>query len=433
MRALRERNFRLYWLGQAVSNTGNWMQVVALGWFILQLNGSPVALGWLGLAQFLPIAALSLVGGVLADRFPRRSLLVVTQSVAMLLACILALLAWSGKPPLWSLLLIAALASTVTSIDNPARQAFLGDLVGKEVMLNAVALNAGVYNGAAVIGPSLAGLLLLRLGAASCFALNALSFLAVIIALLLIVPGKHSQNVQEHREDAIFLASSSSTERSSSVPAFWNVWRERTIIAVLAIAAAVSLLGRPYLLLLPAFAKTVQHVGPQGLGLMTAASGLGSLAGALLLASLKSSKHLERLLLICGVGFGFTLLLFALAPTLFLALLLLAGCGMGATMSMMVANTMLQTQAPTGMRGRVMSLYTLIAAGFTQAGVLIISGLSVLINLSGATVVAALAVALAVTLGVRSIALTKSSDARAPGSNPPRSKPGQETDSSIKS
>jgi len=413
MRALRERNFRLYWLGQAVSNTGNWMQVVALGWFILQLNGSPIALGWLGLAQFLPIVTLSLVGGVLADRFPRRSLLLVTQSSAMLLACLLALLAWSGKPPLWSLLLIAALSSIVTSIDNPARQAFLGDLVGKEAMLNAVALNAGVYNGAAVIGPSLAGLLLLRLGAASCFALNALSFLAVIIALLLIVPGNQSHVVPEYRTKDI--APASSTKRASSIPAFWNLRHERTIIAVLAIAAVVSLLGRPYLLLLPAFAKTVQHVGPQGLGLMTAASGLGSLAGALLLATLTSSKRLERLLLVCSVSFGLMLLLFALTSTLLLALLLLAGCGMGATMSMMVANTMLQTQAPAGMRGRVMSLYTLIAAGFTQAGVLLISGLSILINLSGASVVAALAVALAVILGVRSITYASRSVAQEPG------------------
>jgi len=413
MRALRERNFRLYWLGQAVSNTGNWMQVVALGWFILQLNGSPIALGWLGLAQFLPIVTLSLVGGVLADRFPRRSLLLVTQSSAMLLACLLALLAWSGKPPLWSLLLIAALSSIVTSIDNPARQAFLGDLVGKEAMLNAVALNAGVYNGAAVIGPSLAGLLLLRLGAASCFALNALSFLAVIIALLLIVPGNQSHVVPEYRTKDI--APASSTKRASSIPAFWNLRHERTIIAVLAIAAVVSLLGRPYLLLLPAFAKTVQHVGPQGLGLMTAASGLGSLAGALLLATLTSSKRLERLLLVCSVSFGLMLLLFALTSTLLLALLLLAGCGMGATMSMMVANTMLQTQAPAGMRGRVMSLYALIAAGFTQAGVLLISGLSILINLSGASVVAALAVALAVILGVRSITYASRSVAQEPG------------------
>ncbi|HEU0004110.1 MAG TPA: MFS transporter [Ktedonobacteraceae bacterium] len=411
MRALRERNFRLYWLGQAVSNTGNWMQVVALGWFILQLNGSPIALGWLGLAQFLPIAGLSLFGGVLADRFPRRSLLLVTQSMAMVLACMFALLALSGKPPLWSLLLIAALASTVTSIDNPARQAFLGDLVGKEAMLNAVALNAGVYNGAAVIGPSLAGLLLLRVGAAGCFALNAVSFLAVIIALLLIVPGKQSHGLMRYKEGEI--SPISSTQRPSSIWAFWNLRHERIIMAVLAVAAIVSLLGRPYLLLLPAFAKTVQHVGPQGLGLMTAASGLGSLAGALLLATLKSSKRLERLLLVCGVSFGLMLLLFALTPALLLALLVLAGCGMGATMSMMVANTMLQTQAPAGMRGRVMSLYTLIAAGFTQAGVLIISGLSTVIHLSGATVFAGIAVALAVMLGARAIALNRSPGGKA--------------------
>ncbi|HKV57759.1 MAG TPA: MFS transporter [Ktedonobacteraceae bacterium] len=413
MIALRERNFRLYWFGQAVSNTGNWMQVVALGWFILQLNGSPIALGWLGLAQFLPIAGLSLVGGVLADHFPRRSLLLVTQSMAMLLACMLALLAWSGsgKPPLWSLLLIAALASTVTSIDNPARQAFLGDLVGKEAILNAVALNAGVYNGAAVIGPSLAGLLLLHVGVAGCFALNAVSFLAVIIALLSIVPGRQSHALMGYKEDDISLVSS--TQRPSPIRAFWNLRRERIIMAVLAIAAIVSLLGRPYLLLLPAFAKTVQHVGPQGLGLMTAASGLGSLLGALFLAALKSSKRLERLLLICGVGFGLMLLLFALTPTLLLALFVLAGCGMGATMSMMVANTMLQTQAPAGMRGRVMSLYTLIAAGFTQAGVLILSGLSILIHLSGATVIAGIAVALAAMLGVRSIARNRSSGGKA--------------------
>lgn len=413
MRALHERNFRLYWLGQAVSNTGNWMQVVALGWFILQLNGSPIALGWLGAAQFLPIAALSLVGGVLADRFPRRSLLLMTQSSAMLLACLLALLAWSGKPPLWSLLLIAALASTVTSIDNPARQAFLGDLVSKEAVLNAVALNAGVYNGAAVIGPSLAGLLLLRVGAAACFALNAISFLAVIVALLLIVPNK--QHHTELDEPAVTTSPLSPGKRPSPLSAIWNLRHERAIMAVLAVAAVISLLGRPYLLLLPAFAKTVQHSGPQGLGLMTAATGLGSLAGALLLATLTSSKHLERLLLVCGLSFSLLLLLFALTPVLLLALPLLAGCGMGATMSMMVANTLLQTQAPAGMRGRVMSLYTLIAAGFTQAGVFLISGLGVLLNLSSATVIAALTVMLAVILGVRSLTYAGRPVAQEPG------------------
>src|SRR6266550_5821677 len=153
MVALRERKFRLYWLGQAVSNIGNWMQVVALGWFILQLTGSPIALGMLGLAQFLPVLILSLAGGILADRFLRLHLLMVTQSAAMALAFILTILTLMGKPPLWSLLLIAALSAAITAIDNPARQAFLSDLVGKDLLLSAVALNASVYNGAAVIGP----------------------------------------------------------------------------------------------------------------------------------------------------------------------------------------------------------------------------------------------------------------------------------------
>src|SRR5579863_2040101 len=186
MIALRERNFRLYWLGQAISNTGNWMQIVALSWFVLQLTGNPITIGLLGLAQSLPIFALSLIGGMLADRFPRLQLLIVTQSSAMLLAFILALLAAIGNPPIWSLLLVASLAATVIAIDNPARQAFLSDLVGKEALLNAVALNASVYNGAAVIGPTLAGLFLLRIGAANCFVLNALSFFAVVCALFII-------------------------------------------------------------------------------------------------------------------------------------------------------------------------------------------------------------------------------------------------------
>src|SRR6266581_610143 len=186
MVALRERNFRLYWLGQAVSNIGNWMQVVALGWFILQLTGSPIALGLLGLTQFLPILLLSLAGGILADRFLRLHLLMVTQSAAMALAFILTILTLMGKPPLWSLLLIAALSAAITAIDNPARQAFLSDLVSKDLLLSAVALNASVYNGAAVIGPSLAGLVLFRVGAVGCFLLNAISFLAVLLALFVI-------------------------------------------------------------------------------------------------------------------------------------------------------------------------------------------------------------------------------------------------------
>jgi len=397
MIALRERNFRLYWLGQAISNIGNWMQVVALGWFILQLTGSPIALGLLGLTQFLPILLLFLAGGILADRFLRLHLLMVTQSAAMALAFILTILTLMGKPPLWSLLLIAALSAAITAIDNPARQAFLSDLVGKDLLLSAVALNASVYNGAAVIGPSLAGLVLLRVGAAGCFLLNAFSFLAVLIALAVISIEKANQgkvSLTPARGNKSFI---------TSLREFGSLRHKPAILAVLGIAAATSLLGRPYLLLMPAFAREVQHVGPQGLGLMVAASGLGSLLRAPLLASLRSSKRLEHLLLITSVCFGISLAIFALVPYFLLASLVLIGCGAGATMTMMVANTLLQTSAPSAMKGRVMSLYTLIAAGFTPLGAFIVTGMATKIGLEYATILAGIGVIIVVISGFQFI------------------------------
>ncbi len=392
MIALRERNFCLYWLGQAASNVGNWTQIVAIGWFVLQITGTPLALGFLGLAQSIPLFALSLVGGVLADRFPRLQILLVTQSAALVLALALAWLAWLGKPPLWSLLLVAALAASVTSIDNPARQAFLGDLVGKEILLNAVALNATVYNGAAVIGPSLAGLLLIKVGAVGCFLLNAMSFLPVLVALFVIAADISPRSVS--------LQQPKRKEHFPSI-GFGSLRSEHAILAVLAIASATSLLGRPYLLLMPAFARAAQHVGAVELGIMVAASGAGSLLGSLLLASQRFLKRLEYMLLICGVGFGLVLVFFALATAYVLAVCVLVLCGAGATMTMTVANTLLQTYARAGMRGRVMSLYTLIAAGLTPLGTLLISAIAIWLQLSEATAAMGVGVIVAVVVGYR--------------------------------
>lgn len=392
MIALRERNFRLYWLGQAASNVGNWTQIVAIGWFVLQITGTPLALGFLGLAQSVPLFALSLVGGVLADRYPRLQILLVTQSAALVLALVLAWLASLDKPPLWSLLLVAALAAGVTAIDNPTRQAFLSDLVGKEILLNAVALNATVYNGAAVIGPSLAGLLLIKVGAVGCFLLNAVSFLPVLVALFIIA-----------RDVALRPVSLQQQKRKELFPfiSFGALRSELAILAVLAIASAASLLGRPYLLLMPAFARTVQHVGTVELGVMVAASGTGSLLGSLLLASRRSLKRLEYMLLICGGGFGLALVFFALATSYVLAVCVLVLCGAGATMTMTVANTLLQTYARAGIRGRVMSLYTLIAAGLTPLGTLLISAIAIWLQLSGAMVAMGVGVIVAVVVGYR--------------------------------
>ncbi len=324
-----------------------------------------------------------------------------------MLAAALALLALIGRPPLWSLLLVATLAAVVTAIDNPARQAFLVDLVGKDVLLSAVALNASVYNGAAVIGPTLAGLLLLRVGVVGCFLLNAVSFLAVLVALVMIAVAKSPDSKDTKPGHALQPDRGGSGFRSftSSFRGFGLLRHEHTIIAVLGIAAATSLLGRPYLLLMPAFARVVQHVGPPGLGVMVAASGLGSLVGSLLLASLRSFKRLDRLLILCGVSFGLALVIFALMRSFVAASLVLVACGAGATMTMMVANTLLQTHAPPGMRGRVMSLYTLIAAGLTPLGALLVSGLGTWIGLAGATI--GMGVTMAVAIGALFIALQR--------------------------
>jgi len=414
MAALRERNFRLYLFGQAVSNIGNWMQIVALGWFILQINnGSTIALGLLGLAQSLPVFALSLVGGMLADRFPRFKLLIVTQGIAMVLALVLALLSAQGKPPLWSLLLVAIMAASVTAIDNPARQTFISDLVSKDVLLNAVALNASIYNAAAVIGPTLAGLLLLSVGAAGCFLLNAVSFLAVLLALIVIGRSKSRDSTRSFNEKLVSrdlstpvsTSSGKGLQRNSPILSSLRTLGRQgvAIIAVLGIAAVSSLLGRPYLLLMPAFAHAIFHVGPAELGLMVTSSGSGSLIGSLLLVSLQSSRWLDWLLLICGCGFGLVLVSFALLHAFIGALPVLVMCGAGATMTMTIANTMLQTYAPAEMRGRVMSLYTLIAAGLTPFGVLLISGLGTVIGLRAATLCAGVSVIIAVIIGVQCI------------------------------
>ena len=252
-----------------------------------------------------------------------------------------------------------------------------------EAVLQAVSLNASVYNGAAVIGPSLAGLLLVHVGVALCFSLNALSFLVVVIALLLI----DKKRLVLDREHAGAKVVHVRAIRRLKTPG-----QLRIILVVLTIAATVSLLGRPYLLLLPAFARDVQRVGAQGLGVMVAASGLGSLVGAIFLASLRSSQPLKPLLLLCCAEFGIALTLFAGVPGFQVTLPLLFCCGAGATMTMMVANSWLQTAAPPDIRGRIMSLYTLIAAGFSQLGALLISGAAIWIGLEHTMLLAGLGV-----------------------------------------
>jgi len=353
--ALRHRNFRLFWSGQLVSLIGTWMQNVAQGWLVLTLTNSAFMLGVVSAIGSLPVLFLALPGGVAADRFPKRNLLLITQSLAMLLALILALLTRLQIVKIWQVVAIAALAGSAFAFDAPSRQALVIELVGRQDLLNAIALNSAIFNAARIIGPALAGMLISIIGMAGCFFLNSLSFLAVIVGLWLIrLPGheaKTSGPVLRDMKEGLVLA--------------WNDVRVRSLIAIIAI---FSICGMPYAMLMPVFARDVLNVGARGLGFLMTANGVGALTGALGLASLKWKRGRARLVLISGIAFALALASFSLSRTFWLSLAILPLVGWSMVSQTATINTILQSVVPDNMRGRVMSLYTLVFMGMMPFG-----------------------------------------------------------------
>nr|WP_279343270.1 MFS transporter [Fundidesulfovibrio terrae] len=359
LRSFRHRNYRLYFCGQLVSLTGTWMQSTAQGWLVYRLTGSSMALGIVGFAAMLPIFFFGLFGGVLADRFPKRRLLVAAQTVAMLQAAGLSLLTLSGHIEVWHVAAFAACLGLVNAVEIPTRHSFVVEMVGKEDLHNAVALNSSIFHLARVLGPSAAGMLVGLIGEGWCFGINAVSFLAVIAglaAMRLESPPKkpRSAGVREHLKEGVAYA-----------------WKTPLIRSILLLISMASLMGSSAIVLLPAFAGDVFHSGPQGLGYLTAASGLGSLAGALFMASRKDAQGLRRIALWGCAGLGASLALFAQAPAFWAAVLLIAPTGFFLMVLMPSCNTMLQLEAPDGMRGRVMSLYTMLYMGVAPFGSLL--------------------------------------------------------------
>jgi MFS family permease len=356
---MRHRNYRLYFCGQLVSLTGTWMQNTAQGWLVFRLTNSSMALGIVGFASMLPVLLFGLFGGVLADRFPKRKLLIWAQAVAMVQAAALCLLTLSGHIEVWQVAVFAACLGLVNAVEIPTRHSFVVEMVGKEDLHNAVALNSSIFHLARVLGPSAAGLLVGFIGEGWCFGLNAVSFLAVIAGLAAMrlpsaPPKPHTAGVGEHLKEGVAYA--------------WKTPLVRSILLLISIAA---LLGSSAIVLLPAFAGDVFHSGPQGLGILTAASGLGSLAGALFMASRKDAKGLRRIALWGCAGLGASLALFAQAPAFWAAALLIAPTGFFLMVLMPSCNTMLQLEAPDGMRGRIMSLYTMLYMGVAPFGSLL--------------------------------------------------------------
>lgn len=360
--SLRHRNYLLLWVGTLISNSGDWMDQVALNWLVLVMTNSPFYLALLNFSRSIPLLIFTWVGGVAADRFERRKLLMVTQGSATVLALMLAALVSLGWAQLWQLILISVLRGVMTSFNQPARQALIPDLVGKGDLMNAVVLNSATMNATRIIGPALGGILIGIAGVAACFWVNAISFVAVLWALYAMRIGedklpKVGRGVREDLNQVIDYV------RSHPI-----------ILALLLIALIPMIFGQPYSTLLPLFARDILGIGAAGLGFLQAASATGALVGALIVASLGEFRRKGVLMLGSMFLFGAALLLFSFSasPALSFAFLIMAGMGhMGYRAS---NNTLLQMLAPRELRGRILSLLLLdrglVPLGTMLAGVL---------------------------------------------------------------
>lgn len=330
--------------------------MVAQSWLVYRLTGSEALLGAIGFAGQIPILLFAPLGGALADRVDRRRLLVVTQAASLAAALVLALLTLLGSVSVWHVGVTAFALGVVNAVDMPTRQALVPSLVGKDDLVNAIALNSTMFNGARVVGPAIAGLLVSAVGEGWCFAANAASFLAVIAGLLAMdVPPRSGRGRPQSTFDRI-------------AEGFLFVWRSVPIRAILLLLGTVSLTGMPYAVLMPVFSDRILHGGARGLGLLMSASGCGALAGALLLASRKGVRGLGTWVAAAAGGFGLCLVLFSLSRSLWLSCAILVPAGFSMIVQMASSNTLVQTLAPDELRGRVMSVYSMMFLGVAPFG-----------------------------------------------------------------
>jgi MFS family permease len=366
VRALKNRNYQLFFSGQSVSLVGTWMTRIATSWLVYRLTGSALLLGVVGFAGQIPSFLLAPFAGVLVDRWNRHRLLVATQVLALLQSLALAVLALTGLVKIWHVILLSVFQGLINAFDMPARQAFVVEMVEKrEDLPNAIALNSSMVNAARLLGPSIGGVIIAAVGEGWCFMLDAISYLAVIASLLAM---KITPRVMKEVREAKMLRQMSEGWKYASGFA--------PIRKVLLLLALVSLVGMPYTVLMPVFANEILHGGPNTLGLLMAASGVGALAGALLLAARQSVLGLGKYIPLMASAFGAGLIAFSFSRALWLSLLLMVVTGLGFMVQMAASNTVLQTIVEEDKRGRVMSFYTMAFMGTAPFGSLLAGSLA---------------------------------------------------------
>jgi MFS family permease len=355
-RALRHRNFRLFFGGQFVSLIGTWMQSVAQGWLVLKLTNSALMLGVVSFAGYLPVLLVTLFAGVIVDHADRRRLIVTTQVLLMLSAFILTALTWAGVVRVEYVIILAAINGLVTAFDMPARQTFVVEMVGREDLPNAIALNSMIFNGARVVGPAVAGVLISVIGIAGCFFLNGLSYIAVIWSLL---------EMELLARELPRIGSAMFTRLREG---FDYIWQHRASFYLLLLIAINAGFGMQYSVLIPVFARDVLHGGPRAYGFLLAAQGVGALLGAYVLASCRTPRGLRQNLIFGLFGSAAGIFIFGFSSVMWLSLLAQMLIGAGLLNYMATSNTMLQLFVSDELRGRVMSMYTLSFIGLAPIG-----------------------------------------------------------------
>ena len=340
------------------------MQSIAESWLVYRLTGSALLLGATGFASQIPVFLVAPLGGIVADRFNRQRIVIGTQISSMILALILALLTLTGVIRVWHVFVLAALLGVVNAFDIPARQSFLVDMVGKEDLMNAIALNSTMFNGARVIGPAIAGILVARIGEGWCFLVNGLSYIAVIAGLLMMRVDRPT-SLAKHGPALAHLIEGYRFARHTA-----------PIRSILLLLGLVSLVAMPYTVLMPVFADQILHGGARGLGILMGATGVGALLGALTLATRSGVLGLGRWVAFTCGGFGFSLVLFAFSRHFWLSVALLLPVGFCMMLGMASSNTLIQAMTPDHLRGRVMAMYTMMFMGMAPFGSLFAGGIA---------------------------------------------------------
>jgi MFS family permease len=353
--ALSYRDFRLFWFGQIISITGTWMQSVAQGWLVYSLTKSPFYLGMVAAAASLPILLFTLPAGVLADRLPKRNLLLYTQGFSIVPALMLGILTSLKVIAVWQVALLAAMLGSINAVDIPTRQSFLAEMVGRGQVANAIALNSAAFNGARIIGPMIAGVVIATMGIPACFFLNAVSFGAVIFALSKMqakgeMQVKSEGMIKEFRKGIGFVKGN------------------REIVAVITLIGVFSLAGLPYISLLPVFAGGVFHKGATGYGFLMGASGIGALTAAVGIAARRSIQDPLKMMSVAVLFFSTALLAFSVSRIFWVSLVIIMIGGWGMVSYLALANSFIQMSVPDELRGRVMSVYSFVFLGTVPIG-----------------------------------------------------------------